>query len=224
MDAAPAQASDTAIQALLAAPAEPAETEDEDDESAPLPSEPDEADTAGFEGASLSTAPFIPPVRKLDKSVIEILEQEAEREAQLRAAEAAAAPEDEPDPEVTGESHEKSAGVARIDVAALSAESFATETVPVDAPDAKARATDFDDDDTIEIDAGAMEPRPRRSGFALGFGLVALLAAILILTYANARVIAETVPQLDPALDNYVGMVNQGRVWLDTRVSMMLPK
>ena len=141
-----------------------------------------------------------------------------------RAAEAAAAPEDEPDPEVTGESHEKSAGVARIDVAALSAESFATETVPVDAPDAKARATDFDDDDTIEIDAGAMEPRPRRSGFALGFGLVALLAAILILTYANARVIAETVPQLDPALDNYVGMVNQGRVWLDTRVSMMLPK
>ena len=59
-------------------------------------------------------------------------------------------------------------------------------------------------------------------GFARGFFLMILLAALAVFVYATAPQIAEAVPALAGALDVYVAQVDQGRAWLDGQVADLL--
>ncbi|KKK50985.1 hypothetical protein LCGC14_3119550 [marine sediment metagenome] len=52
-------------------------------------------------------------------------------------------------------------------------------------------------------------------GFRLGFSLMLLIAALLVLTYAFAPTLARSVPALEPALADYVEKVNDLRIVVD---------
>ena len=55
----------------------------------------------------------------------------------------------------------------------------------------------------------------RRRGFRLGFGLMLLVAAVLIGLYIAAGWLAAAVPALEPFLIGYVGTANSFRAWVD---------
>jgi threonine/homoserine/homoserine lactone efflux protein len=55
----------------------------------------------------------------------------------------------------------------------------------------------------------------RRRGFRLGFGLMLLVAAVLIGLYIGAGWLATAVPALEPFLIGYVGAANAFRAWID---------
>jgi predicted Zn finger-like uncharacterized protein len=61
-----------------------------------------------------------------------------------------------------------------------------------------------------------------RSGFARGFFLVVLLAALAIGVYAGASQISEAVPAAGPALDSYVAQVDAARGWLDGQAASLM--
>jgi hypothetical protein len=64
----------------------------------------------------------------------------------------------------------------------------------------------------------------RKRGFSRGFALIMIVAVVLALIYANAGKITGAVPQAEPALNAYVGAVDQARLWLDAKLSQYLPK
>ena len=69
-------------------------------------------------------------------------------------------------------------------------------------------------------DGGAVapvaEPAKKRGGFSRGFLLAVILGVVLFVIYANAGKLAQSVPAAEPALSAYVGMVDQARLWLDS--------
>lgn len=71
----------------------------------------------------------------------------------------------------------------------------------------------------IEVDEPA-----RRSGFARGFILVVLIVVMLFLIYANAAKIVTSAPALEPAVNGYVTQVDKLRVWLDSQLSGFIPE
>lgn len=71
----------------------------------------------------------------------------------------------------------------------------------------------------IEVDQPA-----RRSGFARGFILVVLVVVVLFLIYANAGKIATSAPALEPAVNGYVTQVDKLRIWLDSQLSGFIPE
>jgi len=70
--------------------------------------------------------------------------------------------------------------------------------------------------DTPEVDT-----RAQRRGFRLGFGLMLLLAAALILYYMHAGWVSETFPALADTTDAYVEAADSFRVWLDDRARQL---
>ncbi|XDA97801.1 zinc-ribbon domain-containing protein [Sulfitobacter sp. LCG007] len=73
--------------------------------------------------------------------------------------------------------------------------------------------------DPTEI--AAVTAREKKSSLR-GFTLTILLVAILALVYMFAKPIAEALPQADPWLSAYVGMVDSCRIWLDRQVAEVL--
>lgn len=167
----------------------------------------------------------------LDSAVSKILRQEAEREAALRAAEAGSGLESQPDlglDEIGGDAsqraQEASTRMARMRgeqpgkaEAASSLDSRRDMLPDIEEINSTLRAGDGDD---AMPDAAAMAGAgPRRSGFARGFLLSLLVVAGLAYLYAKAPSIAQSLPQADPVLSAYVGLVDQARGWLDGLVN-----
>ncbi|WP_417475633.1 zinc-ribbon domain-containing protein [Leisingera sp.] len=200
------------------------EAEEEDEDTAPM--QPDET----------------PPVRSrsLDPALSEILREEAEREAALRAKEAESL-ESQPDlglqeprrPARAAETEDAQRGrEARDRMARLRGEdprlAAAAETgkrrelLPdIEEINSTLRASGAG----IAPSASQSDPHPpaprRRSDFARGFTLSVVAGLLLVLVYDKATVIADTLPQVEPALDSYVAWVDQARLWLDTQVRGM---
>jgi predicted Zn finger-like uncharacterized protein len=73
----------------------------------------------------------------------------------------------------------------------------------------------------VETPAEHAEVQNRR-GFRFGFSLVVLVCAGLALVYNFAPRIAGMVPQTGPILDRYVAAVDDGRIWFDMRMQVLL--
>jgi predicted Zn finger-like uncharacterized protein len=214
---------------------------DEDAESE-FVSETDPPDTGD------APPPHPEPARPaLDGSVRDVLREEAEREAELRAAEAGGL-ESQPElgldsgDDVTKRAEDvtRRAGEARARMARLRGDPV-PDQIPApgmpDDPDAaesrRGLLPDIEEiNSTLKSDNAivahtASGPRTeavagrRRGGFSRGFAISMLLVAGLLLIYANAPKIARAVPQVDPALNAYVAGVDSARLWLDTRIGRL---
>ncbi|WP_120632390.1 zinc-ribbon domain-containing protein [Ruegeria sp. EL01] len=146
------------------------------------------------------------PTGNVDPSVASILQEEAAREAELRAQEGGGL-ETQPDlaldtpPEPKIEPKRPSASVTAEDAGQK-------EALPdVDAINSTMRA------EMTEIEA----PVRKSGGFVRGFALMLIIGVILYLIYGNAQQISEAVPQADPVLNSYVSLVDQARIWLETQ-------
>lgn len=198
----------------------PAEEEDEPEEPAPAPDMDDEAERAARRQ------------RGLDPALSDILREEAEREASLRAASAPAQGlesqpnlglDDLPENEQALRARQAKDRMARIkgqDPRQLAAEASGQRRGVL--PDIEEINSTLRAGDAAAVQAAAEDtPVPRKSGFARGFALTILLALILMMIYTNAAKIAEAVPQADPYLSSYVTWVDQARLWLDAQVKAL---
>ncbi|MBE1285790.1 MAG: thioredoxin [Rhodobacteraceae bacterium] len=172
--------------------------------------------------------------RTLDPSVSEILREEAEREAQLRATETQSGLESQPDlglPEADeGERRAKQARdhMARIkgeDPTAISNDPSGSrrDLLPdIEEINSSLRSSDSGSAPAIPDHVEEQLSSQSRGSFARGFALVMIFAIILGLIYKMAPQIATSVPQADPMLSAYVAIVDQGRIWVDAQVGPYL--
>lgn len=117
----------------------------------------------------------------------------------------------DPTPEPAADSDDPNAKSGRLpDVEEINS-SLASPPDPVDEADAEAAAA-------------ATYPARRARGFRLGFGLVLLLAAALLMIYAYAPQLAERLPTFSDQLASYVAAVDRGRVWLDITATGLTEK
>lgn len=185
--------------------------------------------------------------RELDPEVADILREEAEHESRLREAEANAGIESQA--ELGLESHgddeaTRRAREARDRMARMRGEAPEEEYEPTDdaesdlSPRPRSRLLpDVDDVNTsitediatdnlpADTDMAIAEPAPQRGGgFGRGFGLILLIGVILVLLYANADKVTETIPASAGPMESYVAQVDKFRVWLDSRLSGFTPQ
>lgn len=206
--------------------------------SAPV-EEPDVAAFSDDEDVEPEPEPQAQVRSGLDSAVSKILRQEAEREAALRSAESGSGLESQPDlgldeigSGVSPRSEETSARMARMrgqDPGAASKPEAASaldsrrDMLP-DIEEINSTLRSGDDDDTLPDAAAMAAGGARRSGFARGFLLSLVVVAALAYLYAKAPSIAQSLPQADPVLSAYVGLVDQARGWLDGLVNGMTSK
>jgi len=171
------------------------------------------------------------PARGLDPALSEILREEAEREASLRAADQSQTLEtqpnlgldDLPENEEAQRSRQAKDRMARIrgeDPRQLAAEASGLKrgVLPdIEEINSTLRAADSPPPPESEH----MAPAPRKSGFTRGFALAVLAVLALVMVYSNAPQIAEILPQADPYLSSYVTWVDQLRLWLATQVTAL---
>lgn len=196
-----------------------------------LPVEAETASEAPVEGSQ-------PAQAGLDPAVSEILRQEAEHEAGLRAAETGSGLESQPDlglddlsDEAAHRAREAQARMARMrgeDAAvakevdpATGADSRRGLLPDIEEINSTLRAADDGDTPPQATDQTEMPPA-RRGGFTRGFVLSLVVVLVLVLIYANAPIISQSVPAVDPALNTFVGGVDELRAWLDNQVSALL--
>lgn len=173
--------------------------------------------------------------RGMDPSVTGILREEAEREAQLRAAESVDL-ESQPDLGLdrdTDDENTRRAGQARDRMARMKGENPAL-LAAAESGSRRGLLPDIEEiNSTLRAGSDPMpaasppaegqDPARRKSGFSRGFAIILLLVLGLVMIYANAPQIAESLPQADPYLSSYVAMVDQARLWLDAQASGFLP-
>lgn len=180
-----------------------------------------------------------PEPRGLDGSVADVLRQEAEREARLRAGNADADLESQPDLGLeqppndasrrAAEARDRMSRMRGEDPAkAVQAEATASESRRGLLPDIEEINSSLKSTDKAVARPGsaaavAGDTGRKRGGFSRGFAIAVLLIVGLILIYANAPQIARAVPQIDPVLNSYVSLVDQARLWLDTQMSNLTP-
>lgn len=174
-----------------------------------------------------------PTQRGLDPALGDILREEAEREANLRAAEqdqsqgletqTSLGLDNLPENEEARRSRQAKDRMARIqgqDPRRLAAEASGLKRGVL--PDIEEINSTLRAGETPPPPAAPdMTPRPRKSGFTRGFALVILLAVVMVMAYSNAPQIAEVVPQADPYLSSYVAWVDEMRLWLDAQVTAL---
>lgn len=172
-----------------------------------------------------------PKARELDPSVAEILQEEAAREEAARAAERGAAIESQAEmglqdaKEVTSapsnETEERIARLkgeeANIAAAAAAAAASRKELLPdIDEINSTLRSSN-ERGETVAEEPEVVEEKKRR-GFRSGFMTMILLVLILAVIYIFADRISAMVPALSGVLDSYTGIVDNGRLWLDSQV------
>lgn len=179
-----------------------------------------------------------PSRRTMDPEVQDILKEEAAHETQLRAQESGGL-ETQPDLGLddTTDDVERRAMQARTRMERLKGPDVAPAPEP-DIEEAVAAAAKSSRKDRLpDIDeinsslrnsapsAGPQEAAdsledaaPAKSGFARGFAVPLIVAAILVLLYVLAPQITDLVPALGPALTSYVLFVDQLRETLNTRL------
>ncbi|MEP2718538.1 zinc-ribbon domain-containing protein [Pseudophaeobacter sp.] len=171
--------------------------------------------------------------RVLDPALSDILREEAEREASLRAADQGVTQvletqpnlglDDLPENEEARRSRQAQDRMARIrgeDPRRLAAEASGLKrgVLPdIEEINSTLRAADAPPPPVSDEPA----PRPRKSGFTRGFALVILAVLAMVMVYSNAPQIAEILPQADPYLSSYVTWVDQMRLWLDAKVTAL---
>lgn len=170
------------------------------------------------------------PSKGLDESLLNVLREEAEREAAARRAEPPRTLETQSDlglEETTG------AAAAAMNVREKLARLRGKEAEPeeIEKPAARrdllpdieeinstlrASSENRPDEEEEEFDLPDLYEHPRpRSGFRSGFALILFLAVVLVVAYVAAPRISEQFPASASAMDSYVVAVDQGRVWLD---------
>ncbi len=178
------------------------EAEAEDDEPATDEVEADEPETEEPPVAARET--------NLDPAVAGILQEEARREAELRAREAENL-ESQPDLGLDSQSEIQPEAVTPV----------ATQTEP-DSDQSDALPDVESINSTLSRDDGPAAPekdepaKRQSSGFLRGFALIVIIAVVLMLIYGNASQISEAVPQAEPVLGAYVSMIDQVRIWLES--------
>jgi predicted Zn finger-like uncharacterized protein len=198
--------------------AEPEAAAVDEEESGPSPHE--DTRPAAEEAEEVEEAPAVAPVppvppRRPDESVLAVLREEAERELAQRRQESGAI-ESQPDLGLA-EPPSRRTGPSEAEIAAGAA---------VAASARRDLLPDIDEiNSTLRPDAGRLagdgaEAEPsvedgRRRGFRLGFGLMLLVAALLIGLYIAAGPLAAAVPALEPVLAAYVEAANGVRAWID---------
>ena len=189
--------------------------------------------------APTPASPEVAPTRRtLDPDLRSILQEEAEREARLRRAEAdpvetqSEMPLDQ-DPIEVRRARRRAELDAAPDAFAADKDAEALAHAPrPDAPSARDLFPDIDeinstlrdtgdrsfrDPDASDIDTLDTLPR-RRRGARIGFFGVIAVAALAAALYANAARVVTAVPAAAPAVAVFVEKVDLGRVWLDDLV------
>ncbi len=179
----------------------------------------------------------------IDPEAMAVIEQEVAFETEARKAEEAAAPSAMG---ATGASSEGAEDVSKHVKEIAEEELRALEKLD-DAPAAPAETRDDPNaksdrlpdveeinsslasppDPGEEADAATMVdtyPARRARGFRLGFGLILLLAAALLMIYAYAPQLTERFPNFQEQLARYVEIVDRGRVWLDINASGLIER
>lgn len=178
-----------------------------------------------------------------DSSVTDVLRQEAEREAQLRAQEQPDPLESQPElgldhhaDDAERRAEEARARMARLRGQEPEDEAYA-QSHPAD-PEPDSRRDLLPDieeiNSSLKSSGNAVapttpaplpgaEPAPRKSRFSLGFAIAVLLMTALLMIYTNAQAISAAVPQVDPALNLLVAFVDNARLWLDQKMVQLTP-
>jgi len=163
------------------------------------------------------------PQRNLDESVMAVLREEAEREEQARAREGAAL---EMQGDLGLEMAAPSAAARRIaqmksDEAEEHAEPLARASKGRDLlPDIEEINSTLSPaaiEEDPEGDGPVLQGR-RRSGFRLGFGLMLILALLLVGLYVAAPKLAQSVPALAGPMESYVVLIDGLRLKLDAMI------
>ena len=187
---------------------------------------------AGTEAEAASPAPAEPPTTPrptLDESLQAVLREEAEREARARARERQ---EIETQGDLgldASEASDRPAASARERMARLRGLDTEEEThasggagarrdLLPDIEEINSSLTSIGADEVVDDFA---EPAGR-GGFARGFFLMLLLAALAVALYLYAPLIGERLPALAGPLDAYMGTVDGLRGWLDEMVQRAL--
>ncbi|MDW3225095.1 MAG: zinc-ribbon domain-containing protein [Paracoccaceae bacterium] len=184
--------------------------------------------------------PPIPSRKPLDPSVASVLQEEAQLEARARRSENAGPVETQPDLGLNETSRDdetkKRADKARarmIRPAPENTGASADETAVAVASTRRALLPDIQEinstmrsnnDRSPNEDPGQtaqIEARERR-GFARGFTLMVVLAAVLTLLYVMSPQVAKALPQAEAGINAYVATVDQGRAWLNGQIEAIL--
>ncbi|SFJ83960.1 zinc-ribbon domain-containing protein [Celeribacter neptunius] len=209
--------------------------EEQDTAEAPLPSDSDIAEEYEDEEPA-TVAPVTPkPASALKDSVRDILRAEVEFDHSMRQPESDTL-ETQPDlglEEPAQDAAKKSLrdrmarlrgldpadpGIAAGSVAAAAGKR--RDLLPdIEEINSTLSASSERDDDGTVPDEDTRRARAERSGFRTGFTLLVLIAAMLIVLYVLAPVIAENVPSLAGTMEAYVILANGFRAWLDQIMS-----
>ncbi|AUQ53024.1 zinc-ribbon domain-containing protein [Phaeobacter inhibens] len=200
-------------------------------EEADLP--PDEEapeDQAAEEDTTEEPAPDVAATaRGLDPAISDILREEAEREASLRAAENSTL-QTQTDLGLDSLPEEESARrarEAREQMARMRGED-PQQLATAETESRRGLLPNIDEiNSTLRSGEGAAAPiappmdaapPKKKRNFTRGFAFALLIALALAMAYDNAPLIAQKLPQADPYLSTYVAKVDAARLWLDTQV------
>ncbi|MCF6231945.1 MAG: zinc-ribbon domain-containing protein [Rhodobacteraceae bacterium] len=206
---------------------EPKPKDGDEDEEGPEPSQPETIE-----------APADPPEPQLtdakpdiDAGISSILREEAEREVNLRSAESGPL-ESQADLGLDdgGDTSDQPGQATRSRMARLRGEQsdVAVETRRDLLPDIEDINSAWDNPNdgqaqSSELTKAQAQAQKQRGGFVRGFAMIVILGVVMTMIYAKAPMIADVLPVAEPALNAYVGMIDQGRIWLDTRIGAMVP-
>lgn len=192
---------------------------EETDEDAPVsePAPEPEPDLAP------APEPAAPTRRELDPSVADILKQEAAHEARMRGTPEPL--ESQPELGLAPPDTVRAAQQARERAARMRQ----PDPQPKPSPSRRDLLPDIDEiNSTLRTDHGrqmvrrtpdpSAQARRSRSGFARGVAVVMVIAALIVLLYANAPALSAKVPQADGFLNGLVATVDKARFWLDAQV------
>jgi len=165
--------------------------------------------------------------RGLDKSVVAVLREEAEREAAARRAEAGQAIETQPELGLTSAAPLAAANPAAQRIAMMKGvepelrtprrPQTRKEMLPtIEEINSTLRATsDRRTGDPAAVANSLRAPSPTVSSFRSGFVLMLLIAAIGLFAYVMAPRISQQIPGLAPGMAGYVEAMDTARMWLD---------
>lgn len=194
------------------------------------------------EAAPGSSAPPAPPKRReLDPSVADILREEAEIEARARETDFGGIEEQpdlglqEPEDEAAKRARQAQERMQKLrgedpEAAAVAAAASAVADRPKSRRDMLPDVEEINQtlrasnerSEVRSVQADLEDDEEPSGGFGRGFLYTIILFAIAAALYWNAPQIGEAVPQLKGALDSYVALVDQLRVWLNTQVALVL--
>lgn len=212
---------ETRLREELASTSPPADTEDGDGAAGAEP-----GDAAG------------PKRRELDEDLLDILREEAQREAEARRREGGAVetqpdlglPAGAPPPPGRGSRRPEGAGTGDEGGGSDGGEAMAGSVTRPDPPrrelpdveeiSSSLKPSAEHSEAARSEEEAASSARRYRAGFRIGFGLVVLVIGALMAVYAYAPQLAERFPEAEPALRAYVAGANEVRVRLDNGLQL----